>query len=260
MGDVVMLSVAAVSPAIQADVLRLVADSGAVVKGVLLILLVFSVLSWAVIINRYRALRQAELQSDAFLDDLRRERRLSDLRDRAGRYGASPLVPIFLDAFHELTSAVSEGVVAHRGAIFPDGESVRVLGRVRRRLEESGAAQADRVDKNLGILATTGSVTPFIGLFGTVWGIMNAFQGIGITGSATLGAVAPGISEALVTTAAGLAAAIPAVIAYNLLLARARRLGGRIERFVLTFASIAEAQIESGRAPAAHVEAGKVRL
>jgi biopolymer transport protein TolQ len=260
MGETVMLSMAAVSPAIQADVLRLVANSGGVVKAVLLVLLAFSVLSWAVIISRFRALRRAELQSEAFLDDLRKERRLSDLRDRAGRYAESPLVPIFLDAFHELTSAVSEGIVAHRGTVAPEAEGLRVLGRVRRRLEESGAAQADRVDKNLGILATTGSVTPFIGLFGTVWGIMNAFQGIGITGSATLGAVAPGISEALVTTAAGLAAAIPAVIAYNLLLARARRLGGRIERFVLTFASIAETQIESGRAPAAHVEAGKVRL
>src|SRR5262249_28625314 len=110
------------------------------------------------------------------------------------------------------------------------------------------------------ILATTGSVTPFIGLFGTVWGIMNAFQGIGITGSATLGAVAPGISVALVTTAAGLAAAIPPGIGDNVRPARAPRLAGRIERFVLIFASIAETHIETGRASAAHAEAGKVRL
>src|SRR5881296_478053 len=123
-----------------------------------------------------------------------------------------------------------------------------------------GTAEAERLDRNLGVLATTGSVTPFIGLFGTVWGIMNAFQAIGISGSASLAAVAPGISEALVTTAAGLFAAIPAVIGYNLLLARARRLGSRIERFVLEFASIAESQIETHRAASTAVEAGKIRL
>jgi biopolymer transport protein TolQ len=107
-------------------------------------------------------------------------------------------------------------------------------------------------------LATTASITPFIGLFGTVWGIMDAFQGIGLTGSASLAAVAPGISEALVTTAAGLAAAIPAVVGYNLLLARARRLGARIDRFVPQFLILAESQLDAAR-PAAAVEAGKFR-
>ena len=127
-------------------------------------------------------------------------------------------------------------------------------------MEEAAAAEADRLDRHLGILATTGSVTPFVGLFGTVWGIMNAFQSIGLTGTANLAAVAPGISEALVTTAAGLAAAIPAVIGYNLLLGRARRLAGRIDRFVLSFLSVAETQLEAARAHAGHLEAGKVRV
>ena len=133
------------------------------------------------------------------------------------------------------------------------------MNRLRRRVEEAAGAQADMLDRNLGLLATTGSVAPFIGLFGTVWGIMDAFQGIGLSGSASLAAVAPGISEALVTTAAGLAAAIPAVVGYNVLLARARRLGSRIDRFVPQFLSQAEAQLDATR-PAAAVEAGKFRI
>jgi biopolymer transport protein TolQ len=256
----VLLAVASTGAGFQGDVLQLVASSGVLVKGVLLVLLGFSVLSWAVIIDRARALRRAERESLAFLLDLQAERRLADLRDRASRYKASPLVPIFLAGFRELTSAIAEGVNKFRGNPgMPDGERDRILERVRRRLDERAAAEAERLDRNLGVLATTGSVTPFIGLFGTVWGIMNAFQGIGLTGSANLAAVAPGISEALVTTAAGLAAAIPAVIGYNLLLGRARRLGARIDRFTLEFASIAEAQLEAGRAAAGTIEASKVR-
>src|SRR4029077_10520961 len=136
----------------------------------------------------------------------------------------------------------------------------RRVEKIRRVLELAAIGENERLESFLPVLATTGSVSPFVGLFGTVWGIMNAFQAIGVSGSASLGAVAPGISEALVTTAAGLFAAIPAVIGYNLLLARARRLGGRIDRFVLEFVSIAESQIETHRAASAGVEAGKIRL
>ena len=252
---------AAATAGSQGDILRLIADSGALVKFVLLILLGFSVLSWAVILERHRALRRAETDTVRFLQALEHEKRLADLRERSGRFRASPLVPMFNAGFRELTSAIAEGVSRFRGgAGIPDEERSRILERVRRRLEETAAAEADRLDRNLSLLATTGAVTPFIGLFGTVWGITNAFQGIGIAGSASLAAVAPGISEALVTTAAGLFAAIPAVVGYNLLLARARRLGGRIDRFVLGFASIAETQIEAGRAASAAVEAGKIRV
>ena len=245
----------------QGDILRLVVDSGPLVKIVLLVLLGFSVLSWSVIIERYRSLKRAEADSIRFLRDLAGEKRLADLRDRSSRYSKSPLVPIFTGGFRELTTGVADAVGKFRGSpSIPDEARDRVLDRVRRRVEEAAAAEAERLDRNLGLLATTGSVTPFIGLFGTVWGIMNAFQAIGVSGSASLAAVAPGISEALVTTAAGLFAAIPAVIGYNLLLARARRLGGRIDRFVLEFVSIAESQIESHRSASAAVEAGKIRL
>lgn len=252
---------AAATPGYGGDVLRLIADSGALVKFVLLILLCFSVLSWAVIIERYRGLRRAEEHTTRFLRAIEEEKRLADLRERSARYARSPLVPIFVAGFKELTSGIAEGVNRFRGNPgIPDEARNRILERVRRRLEEAAAAEADHLDRHLGILATTGTVTPFIGLFGTVWGIMNAFQGIGITGSASLAAVAPGISEALVATAAGLFAAIPAVIGYNVLLARARRLGGRIDRFVLQFASIAESHIEAGRSASAAAEAAKIRL
>ncbi len=255
------LTIGAATSGLSGDFLRLIADSGSLVKGILLLLLGFSVLSWAVMIERFLALRRAEADSSAFLRDLERERRLTDLRNRASRYGASPLAAVFLAGFAELTSAVSDGVGRFRGTpSAPDDARERILERVRRRLEEAAAAETEGLDRHLGVLATTGSVTPFIGLFGTVWGIINAFQSIGMTGSANLAAVAPGISEALVTTAAGLAAAIPAVIGYNLLLARARRLGGRIDRFILTFGSLAEAQIEASRAQATTLEPGKVRL
>ena len=260
--DVASSGIMAVATAgFQGDILRLVLDSGPLVKIVLLVLLGFSVFSWSVIIERYRSFRRAEVDSIRFLGDLAAERRLADLRDRSSRYAHSPLVPIFNAGFKELASAVADVVGKFRGSpSIPDEARDRVLDRVRRRLEEAAAGEAERLDRNLGVLATTGSVTPFIGLFGTVWGIMNAFQAIGISGSASLGAVAPGISEALVTTAAGLFAAIPAVIGYNVLLARARRLGGRIDRFVLEFASIAESQIESHRAATTAVEAGKIRM
>ncbi len=252
---------AAAGQGFQGDLLSLVAESGTFVKIILVLLFGFSVLSWAVIIERVRAFSRAERDSEAFLNDLEKENRLTDLRDRATRYGASPLVPIFLEGFRELTGAVAEGVQRLRaGGAVPDDSRERTIARVRRRLEESAAAQADDLDRHLGILATTGSVTPFIGLFGTVIGIMNAFQGIGIAGTANLAAVAPGISEALVATAAGLFAAIPAVVAYNHLLARARRLGGRIERFVLAFSTITEAQIDASRVPQAPVEASQLRI
>ncbi len=252
---------AVTNPGFQGDILRLVVDSGPLVKFVLFVLLGFSVLSWSVMIERYRALKRAEDDSVRFLRDLAAEKRLADLRDRSSRYSKSPLVPIFSAGFRELATAVADVVGRFRGSpAIPDEARDRVLERVRRRLEEAAAGEAERLDRNLGVLATTGSVTPFIGLFGTVWGIMNAFQAIGVSGSASLAAVAPGISEALVTTAAGLFAAIPAVVGYNLLLARARRLGGRIDRFVLEFASIAESQIETHRAASAAVEAGKIRL
>ena len=253
---------AAATAGMTVDPIRLIADSGLVAQAVLLALLGFSVLSWAVMVERSRALRRAEAASDQLQRELQSGRRLSELNDRAGRLEASPLAAMVQAGFRELITAVNESLAAPRGAATgaSDAGRERVLQRVRRRVEEVASLQADGLDRNLGLLATTGTVAPFIGLFGTVWGIMDAFQGIGFTGSASLAAVAPGISEALVTTAAGLFAAIPAVVGYNLLLARVRRLGARIDRFVPQFLALAESQIDAGRPAAAAAEGGKFRL
>src|SRR6266581_1089244 len=130
---------------LSGDVFHLVAGSGTLVKAILLLLLGFSVLSWAVILERFRTLRRAEIDSLAFLQDLENERRLSDLRDRAGRYAASPLVPVFVAAFRELTAAVTEGINKFRGSpTIPDEAREKILERVRRRLEEAAAAEAER--------------------------------------------------------------------------------------------------------------------
>jgi biopolymer transport protein TolQ len=227
----------------QGDILRLVFDSGPLVKIVLLVLFGFSVLSWTIIFERYRSLKRAEADSLRFLRDLVAEKRLADLRERSTRYVHSPLVPIFAAGFKELTTGVADVVGRFRGSPgIPDEARDRVLDRVRRRVEEAAAAQAERLDRNLGLLATTGSVTPFIGLFGTVWGIMNAFIAIGNVKQATLAMVAPGIAEALIATAMGLFAAIPAVWAYNRYQTKVERLNVRYETFAEEFSSILQRQ------------------
>jgi biopolymer transport protein TolQ len=250
----------AAATGMHADPLRLITDSGLMAQLVLLTLLGFSAISWAVMFGRHRFLKRAERASEALLRELGGDRRLSQLNDSASRHAASPLAAVLQAGFRELIAAVNDAVAAQRGGTLTAEQArERALVRARRRAEEAASAQVDGLDRHLGILATTGTVTPFIGLFGTVWGIMDAFQGIGATGSASLAAVAPGISEALVTTAARRAAAIPAVIGYNMLLARVRRLAARIDRFVPQFLSLAEVQLDQHRPAAAPLEAGRSR-
>lgn len=183
--------------------LQLILQAGLVVKGVLLILLFFSVFSWAIIFYKHRYLKQAAKESERFLRAYRTGRDMKTLFAVAKGLKLSPIANVFKSVYLE------EGRVNRE--------------EVRRLLRRYEALEAARLESYLTFLATTGSTTPFIGLFGTVWGIMNAFRGIGTAGSASLAVVAPGIAEALITTAAGLAAAIPAVIAYNYYLSRARR-------------------------------------
>lgn len=183
--------------------LQLILQAGLVVKGVLLILLFFSVFSWAIIFYKHRYLKRAAKESESFLRAYRSGRDMKTLFAVAKGLKLSPIANVFKSVYLE------EGRVNRE--------------EVRRLLRRYEALEAARLESYLTFLATTGSTTPFIGLFGTVWGIMNAFRGIGTAGSASLAVVAPGIAEALITTAAGLAAAIPAVIAYNYYLSRARR-------------------------------------
>lgn len=234
------------------SILHLVLQAGLVAKGVLLILLLFSVTSWAIIFMKYRTLRKAERQSDEFLRLFRDSKNLNATFEEVRRYPASPVAALFREGFRELSAAF-------RGNPHPGGNpgatpstltserTEEVLGGVSRMLRHASLRELSRLEHSLIFLATTGSVTPFIGLFGTVWGIIDAFVGIGAAGSANLGAVAPGIAEALIATAAGLAAAIPAVIAYNYFVNRIRGMGTRLDLFTLEFMTLAERMAVRGR-------------
>ncbi len=194
----------------QHSAMQLILQAGYVVKVVLLILLFFSVVSWAIIFYKYRYLSRANKETDTFLRSYRAGRDLKGLLITTRPLNLSPLSNIFK---------------------FTSSENIVDKAEIKRSLRRFSALESAKLEKYLSFLATTGSTTPFIGLFGTVWGIMNAFRGIGAAGSASLAVVAPGIAEALITTAAGLVAAIPAVIAYNYYLSRARQMIIEMEDF-----------------------------
>jgi len=246
----------------QGDVLHLIAGSGPVARVVLGILLVFSVLALSVMIDRFRVYRRARRSSLAFLEALDQTRNLADLRDRCERFTGSPLVTLFKAGFREITSqalAGEERRFPSAGAAMSEAQVARSIERIRRVLDRATLSESERLESFLPVLATTGAVTPFVGLFGTVWGIMNAFTRIGAQGSASLAAVAPGISEALITTAAGLIPAISAVIAYNYFLGKLRQLNSLMDEFTLRFVAIAEQHLETASVPGA-LEAGKRRV
>src|SRR3990172_3230566 len=177
------------------SVLQLILQAGYMVKGVLLLLLFFSVVSWAIIFFKQRYFSKANRESEQFLRAYRTNRDPRDLYKATKNLTLSPIANVFK-------------------AVYAD-EGIRDKNEVKRLLRRYETLESVKLEKYLNFLATTGSTTPFIGLFGTVWGIMNSFQGIGSAGSASLAIVAPGIAESLIATALGLAAAIPAVIAYN---------------------------------------------
>jgi biopolymer transport protein TolQ len=208
------------------DILDLVLDAGPMAKLVLLVLAVFSVVSWAIIVERWLRFRRAEAETRTFLARFREGRSLAAVHDATAELAASPLAAVYRAGFRELSlNPLPEG------ARF-EGEHLTAVDRM---LRKSASVEMGRLERSLGFLATTASATPFIGLFGTVWGIMNAFRGISATGTASLAAYAPGIAEALVATAAGLGAAIPAVIAYNHFLGRMRVTDARVEEFIADF-------------------------
>jgi len=213
------------------NVIRLITEASFVVQMVLLILVFFSVFSWAIIFFKQRTIKTASAQSQRFLKAFRRSKNLSEVNDAAKKYQGSPLAALFVSGFKEL-SHVSR-VNQQNSEAPPQLES---LGRV---LTKASNAEVSRLEKMMSFLATTGSVTPFIGLFGTVWGIMDAFNRISILRSASLQTVAPGIAEALIATAVGLFAAIPAVIAYNHFLHKIKDIITEMEDFSLEFLNIA---------------------
>ncbi len=191
--------------------IQLILQAGYVVKGVLLILLFFSIVSWAIIFFKQRYFSKANKESEQFLRAYRSSKDAKGLYQATRNLTISPIANLFK-------------------AVYSD-EIRKEKSDTKRLLKRYGALESAKLEKYLNFLATTGSTTPFIGLFGTVWGIMNSFRNIGSAGAASLAVVAPGIAESLIATAAGLAAAIPAVIAYNYYLSMARRMIIEMEDF-----------------------------
>ena len=217
------------------SVLDLVLYSGPVVKIVLLILLFFSVLSWAIIFSKLRLIRRADKESRMFLRIFWEGKQLSSIFAESKKLRYSPTAEVFRAGYVELTklSQATTNTDNPRKVSDPTALNIELGGvdNISRSMRQATTSELTKLERALGFLATTGSTTPFIGLFGTVWGIMDAFRGIGMRGSATLAVVAPGISEALIATAAGLAAAIPAVVAYNYYINRIKVLSSEMENF-----------------------------
>lgn len=207
--------------------LDLILGAGLIVKAVLAILILASVVSWGVIVFKARELNGAENDTEDFLASYL-DRPLNAVFDAARKQSRSPLARLFQAGFKDLAR-----LERLRGSA--QGLSTEQIEGVVKRLAWIQTEEAHRLERGLSFLATTGSAAPFVGLFGTVVGIMNAFSDIGVAGSASLAVVAPGIAEALVATAVGLFAAIPAVIAYNYSNARLVHLLERLEAFRVEF-------------------------
>jgi biopolymer transport protein TolQ len=217
---------------LQLSIWELVKSSGPLPKLIMLLLSGFSLCSWAVIFSKWNVFRQARGASTQFLRAFRKATGLEAVAVASEQFRASPLVALFDFGYHEVDRQFrARGTITNKPAL----ERMLQLG-----LSEEIA----KLERNMTILATTATVSPFIGLFGTVWGIIDAFQGLGTAGAASLRAVAPGISEALITTALGLAAAIPAAVFYNVFGAAIREFGARMEDFSLEFLNMADRTFE----------------
>jgi biopolymer transport protein TolQ len=214
-------------------------ESGPMAKVILGTLVLFSLGSWAIMIGKAVQLNKADRQSEKFLEAFHRSQRFSEVNATAGKLTSSPLVGIFQAGYAEIDSQIKNAPEPEKPG---ERKAYRItsLPALQRTLQRAAGLEMQGITRWTSFLATTASATPFIGLFGTVWGIMVSFRDIGLSGSTSIVAVAPGISEALINTAAGLAAAIPALIGYNYYGQRIRRLRMRLDDFMLEFLNLAE--------------------
>lgn len=227
-------------------VLQMIMGASLVVKLVLLILLAFSATSWAIIIMKFRVISRAHRETAAFIDAFWKSRNLADAYSKARQLKESSVARVFRTVYMEL-KRLAQPAGAGDGQTEP-GASASLDNRsnvehIRRTLRKATSEEVSRMAQLIPFLATAGSTAPFIGLFGTVWGIMTSFQGIANKGSANLAVVAPGIAEALVATAVGLAVAIPAVIAYNYFSQKIRVIDSDLKSFSADFLNIVERDI-----------------
>ena len=226
---------------VDTDILHLLADATPVAKAVLAILLIFSAISWGVILYKIWQFNRSSRQTSTFLDVFRKSSKFSEVAAVCRTLSDSPLVGLFQAGYAELNSQLRTGQTAEgkppAGAPRP---TLKSLDAVDRALLRATTVEMTKLEKRVPFLATTASITPFIGLFGTVWGIIVSFQQIGAAGSSSLAVVAPGIAEALIATAAGLFAAIPAVYFYNHFTNRVKHFGSEMDDFSMEFLNISE--------------------
>ena len=231
---------AAIAGSVSGDlsILSLVARADFIVKLVLVLLLGSSIWSWAIIFDKVRRIRRVSAKASEFEEVFWSGGSLEDLYDRIGAKADHPMAILFASAMREWRRSGAHGLVES------DRLSTGVQERIGQVMRLTISRELDRLERYLGFLATVGSTAPFIGLFGTVWGIMNSFQSIAVSKNTSLAVVAPGIAEALFATAFGLVAAIPAVVAYNKFSSDLNRFSGRLEGFAGEFSAILSRQLD----------------
>ncbi len=238
--DTVSLGQAA---ALDLSIWGLILQADLVVKIVMLILLAASLWCWTIIFDKLRRFHRLRNQANEFEESFWSGGSLEELYEDVGNAPGHPLATLFSVAMHEWTLA------SQRGVMLTDERSQNNLQRrIDRVMGIALTREMESLERHMGFLATTGSTAPFVGLFGTVWGIMNSFQSIALTKNTSLAVVAPGIAEALLATALGLVAAIPAVIAYNKLSSDLGRYAGRLETFAGEFSALMSRQLGERRA------------
>jgi len=226
------LAVAA-TPGMAPGIVGLFMESGWMGKVVMAILLCFSIISWAMILLKFQYLRKAEKESVAFLKVFRKTRNAQELLSSAGKMKFSPVATLFLEGHKEMES-ITKSLPEGRAA---DADRALIVEEIERSLQITTQDEISYMERYLAFLGTTGTVGPLLGLFGTVWGIMDAFYGIGLKGSGDIGALAPGLAEALINTTGGLFVAIPAVIAYNYFSEKIKDMATRMDSFSIEFMS-----------------------
>jgi biopolymer transport protein TolQ len=211
-----------------------------VVQAVMVVLFFASVWTWAIILDKMWRLRRLETRALKFEDAFWSGGSLDDLYERVGQRPSDPMTAVFSSAMREWRRSAARGLVQQAAT------RTGLQARIDRVMQVTLGREMDRLERYMIFLASVGSTAPFIGLFGTVWGIMNSFQAIAVTKQTSLAVVAPGIAEALFATALGLVAAIPAVVAYNKISSDLGRYGGRLEAFAVEFSAILSRQLEEG--------------
>ncbi len=223
------------------DLLEMFLESTFMAKVVFAVLALMSIVSWAIMISKALQYRRADSDGGEFMDIFRRSKRFSEVNAAAGRLAGTPMVGLFQAGYAEIDAQVKAAQEQAKSAATPPSSfRVKSLEGVERSLRRAIAVEQAVLVRGTSFLATTASASPFIGLFGTVWGIMVAFNEIGVTGSTSITAVAPGIAEALINTATGLAAAIPALVGFNYFAAKLRDMRSQMQDFILEFMNLTE--------------------